>query len=145
MAIKDQRDRARTEAGVLERLTERDALTGLFNRRVIEGRFIQLRGEGFTTLALLDLDHFKAVNDVFGHAVGDQVLQSVAAHPQHQRIFIGLERGGRRLPRGWRETSKGSTGRRPRAWAWSPCRATRLRCSASASSTPAPTSCSTLP
>ena len=94
MAIKDQRDRARTEAGVLERLTERDALTGLFNRRVIEGRFIQLRGEGFTTLALLDLDHFKAVNDVFGHAVGDQVLQSVAAALEPDEDTLVLRMGG---------------------------------------------------
>lgn len=94
MAIKDQRDRARTEARMLERLTERDALTGLFNRRVIEGRFAQLRGEGFTTLALLDLDHFKAVNDVFGHAVGDRVLQSVAAALEPDEDTLVLRMGG---------------------------------------------------
>lgn len=79
MAIKDQRDHARTEAQLLERLSERDALTGLMNRRVLEDRFEALRAEGFTTLAVLDLDHFKLVNDVHGHAVGDEVLKSVAA------------------------------------------------------------------
>ncbi|MBO0750382.1 MAG: hypothetical protein J2O44_08145, partial [Porphyrobacter sp.] len=45
MAMKDERDRARTEARVLESLSERDALTGLFNRRVIEDRFARLRAE----------------------------------------------------------------------------------------------------
>ncbi|HEX7711840.1 MAG TPA: diguanylate cyclase [Sphingomonadaceae bacterium] len=94
MAMKDQRDIARTEARVLERLTERDALTGLFNRRVIEGRFAQLRGEGFTTLALLDLDHFKAVNDAFGHAVGDRVLQAVAAALEPDEDTLVLRMGG---------------------------------------------------
>src|SRR5690606_16786960 len=43
MIIRDQRDFARTEARVLERLSERDALTGLMNRRVIEDRFGRLR------------------------------------------------------------------------------------------------------
>ena len=78
MTIKDQRDSARTEAVVLERLSERDALTGLFNRRVIEDRFERLRAEGFTALAIIDLDHFKLINDTHGHAVGDKVLQAVA-------------------------------------------------------------------
>jgi diguanylate cyclase (GGDEF)-like protein len=94
MAIKHQRDRAHTEARVLESLAERDSLTGLFNRRVIEGRFNQLRTEGFTTLALLDLDHFKAVNDAFGHAVGDQVLQSVAAALEPDDDTLVLRMGG---------------------------------------------------
>lgn len=94
MAIKHQRDRAHTEARVLESLAERDSLTGLFNRRVVEGRFTQLRAEGFTTLALLDLDHFKSVNDAFGHAVGDHVLQSVAAALEPDDDTLVLRMGG---------------------------------------------------
>jgi diguanylate cyclase (GGDEF)-like protein len=78
MAIRDERDRARTEARVLEGLSERDALTGLLNRRVIEDRFVRLRAEGFTTIAAIDLDDFKAVNDLYGHGVGDKVLRVVA-------------------------------------------------------------------
>lgn len=78
MTMKRERDRARTEADLLERLSETDPLTGLLNRRAIEQQFEQLRTEGFATLAIIDLDHFKAINDVHGHAVGDEVLRAVA-------------------------------------------------------------------
>ncbi len=78
MILKRERDLALSEARVLEQLTEHDALTGLLNRRAIETRFDILRAQGFTTLAVIDLDHFKQVNDRHGHTVGDQVLKSVA-------------------------------------------------------------------
>lgn len=62
-----------------------DALTGLPNRRrfdrVLGGLLAQVDtdalGGGFT-LALLDVDHFKAINDRFGHAAGDRVLETLA-------------------------------------------------------------------
>ena len=54
-----------------------DVLTGLLNRRAIETRFGELRAQGFTTMAVIDLDHFKEVNDVHGHQVGDRVLRTV--------------------------------------------------------------------
>jgi len=79
MTMKRERDRARTEAYLLERLSETDPLTGLFNRRAIERQFARLRVEGFDTLAVIDLDHFKAINDLNGHAVGDAVLRAVAS------------------------------------------------------------------
>lgn len=94
MAIKDQRDRARTEARVLESLSERDALTGLLNRRVIEDRFTTLRAEGFTTIAVLDLDHFKRINDHYGHTVGDEVLRVVARALQPDDDTLVLRMGG---------------------------------------------------
>ncbi|MGV3554134.1 MAG: sensor domain-containing diguanylate cyclase [Croceibacterium sp.] len=94
MAIKDQRDHARTEAQVLERLSERDALTGLMNRRVIEDRFEALRAAGFTTLAVLDLDHFKFVNDQHGHGVGDEVLRSVASALEPDENTLAFRLGG---------------------------------------------------
>jgi diguanylate cyclase (GGDEF)-like protein len=78
MAIKRQRDSARFEADTLERLSERDALTGLLNRRALEQNFETFRAEGYDTLAVLDLDHFKAINDAHGHVVGDAVLKAVA-------------------------------------------------------------------
>lgn len=78
MSLKDQRDRARSEAEILEGLAERDALTGLFNRRGFEKRAESLFAHGFTTLAVLDLDHFKAINDRYGHAMGDRALQAAA-------------------------------------------------------------------
>ncbi|GGE54057.1 GGDEF domain-containing protein [Agaricicola taiwanensis] len=56
-----------------------DALTGLLNRRSLQDRFIPI-GEASSGKALLviDLDHFKAINDSFGHAVGDEILRMVA-------------------------------------------------------------------
>lgn len=62
-----------------------DPLTGLFNRNALEQRLSELHGqpcnpaEGLSHAFLLcDLDHFKRVNDQFGHAAGDAVLQDVA-------------------------------------------------------------------
>eukprot|EP00913_Durusdinium_trenchii_P026922 g25257.t1 len=78
VTIKRERDRARNEADVLERLSETDPLTGLLNRRAIERQFEQLRAAGFTALAVIDLDHFKAINDGYGHGAGDEVLRAVA-------------------------------------------------------------------
>ncbi|MGZ3197866.1 MAG: diguanylate cyclase [Croceibacterium sp.] len=78
MAIKDERNRAQLEARVLGELSERDPLTGLMNRRAIERRFRTLYREGFDTVAVLDLDHFKSINDRYGHAVGDEVLRACA-------------------------------------------------------------------
>lgn len=78
VTMKRERDRARNEADLLERLSETDPLTGLLNRRAIERQFEQLRTEGFAAMAVIDLDHFKAINDVNGHSVGDEVLKAVA-------------------------------------------------------------------
>ncbi len=94
MTIKRQRDSARFEADVLERLSERDALTGLLNRRAIEQNFETFRGEGFGTLAVLDLDHFKAINDVHGHVVGDAVLKAVAEALQEDPQVHAFRLGG---------------------------------------------------
>lgn len=63
----------------MEELVHRDALTGLYNRRYFESRLaIEFAratrfGESLT-LVLLDVDHFKGVNDTYGHPAGDQVL-----------------------------------------------------------------------
>ncbi len=56
-----------------------DPLTGLANRRAAEERLSSLTRGGETyTLILFDLDHFKRVNDMHGHAMGDLVLRGVA-------------------------------------------------------------------
>ena len=59
------------------RLAFRDELTGLPARRVLNERLMGL--EGNYTIAMLDVDHFKAFNDTWGHDVGDQVLKLVAS------------------------------------------------------------------
>jgi len=68
---------------LLQRIALTDVLTGLPNRRAAEERLQKegartpRDGHGFA-LALVDLDHFKTVNDRYGHAVGDEVLKGVA-------------------------------------------------------------------
>lgn len=62
-------------------LAEHDPLTGILNRRGIEKEFDEaaaLLGEGNAmSLAYLDLDRFKLINDLFGHMAGDEVLKQV--------------------------------------------------------------------
>lgn len=68
----------------LRRLATHDALTGLFNRRELN-RFLEEEAERATrfgrrfSLILFDLDHFKAINDRYGHQTGDGVLREVAS------------------------------------------------------------------
>jgi diguanylate cyclase (GGDEF)-like protein len=69
--------------GQLRELAERDQLTGLLNRRGMEKRLLELsdflsRHEVVVTLALMDIDHFKLVNDQHGHDVGDSVLTEIS-------------------------------------------------------------------
>jgi diguanylate cyclase (GGDEF)-like protein/PAS domain S-box-containing protein len=81
-AIRDITERRKIEQE-LERLATTDPLTGLANRR----QFFHQAGEIFTrarhypyrlSILMLDLDHFKEVNDNFGHATGDAALREVA-------------------------------------------------------------------
>ncbi|MGE3231874.1 MAG: PleD family two-component system response regulator [Hyphomicrobium sp.] len=73
--------RANYERGLSLALT--DALTGLYNRRYMEQHlhelFARMRVSGKPLCVVLgDIDHFKVVNDVHGHAAGDEVLKAVA-------------------------------------------------------------------
>ncbi len=65
-------------AADLMRTAEQDPLTGLANRRSMERFLDQLPAAGTACLVLLDVDHFKGVNDRYGHVVGDEVLRQVA-------------------------------------------------------------------
>ena len=72
----------------LDKLASRDALTGLYNRQhgqtVLEKAWHDhLNGEREFSVLLLDIDHFKQVNDRFGHNEGDAVLQQVAISLDH--------------------------------------------------------------
>jgi diguanylate cyclase (GGDEF)-like protein/PAS domain S-box-containing protein len=55
----------------------RDALTGLPNRRAFAAAFKQ-SGQGAASIAIIDIDHFKRINDQYGHAAGDRALQTFA-------------------------------------------------------------------
>src|SRR6267143_1933122 len=72
-----------------ERLATTDGLTGLLNRRTfnaqLQGRLREAqRYSRPLSLLLLDVDHFKKVNDTFGHPAGDAVLKGIAAVAQRQ-------------------------------------------------------------
>lgn len=81
-SVQDISEQARLERS-LEHLAYRDSLTGLANRRYFdelasnEIERLQREGKPLTALAL-DIDHFKAVNDRYGHDVGDEVLKQLA-------------------------------------------------------------------
>ncbi|MCA9838928.1 MAG: tetratricopeptide repeat protein [Trueperaceae bacterium] len=67
----------------LEKLANEDPLTGLYNRRVfnekLETEFKRVqRFDGPMSVMICDIDSFKKVNDTFSHAVGDEVLKTVA-------------------------------------------------------------------
>lgn len=63
-------------------LATKDPLTGAGNRRGLDAKLAEIvhsfqRSGANSSLVMLDLDHFKKVNDIHGHAVGDQILQSI--------------------------------------------------------------------
>jgi two-component system cell cycle response regulator len=71
------------QAREMNELSTIDPLTGLGNRRRVEATIEQLADthghDAPLTVIMFDVDHFKAVNDTFGHAIGDVVLKIVAA------------------------------------------------------------------
>ena len=78
-----------------------DPLTGLNNRREYEKRFAHelaraRREDAALSLVMLDLDHFKRVNDTYGHAAGDEVLRTVArlCREQFRAVDIAGRLGG---------------------------------------------------
>lgn len=85
---------------LLETLNTIDALTGAFNRRAMSSDMNAAmagaeRGGIKPLLAILDLDYFKAVNDKYGHAIGDQVLKEfVSITTSHIRKYDRLYRFG---------------------------------------------------
>ena len=81
--LRDRNQQLESMLHSVEALASTDALTGLFNRRrfadVLRREFaVTKRYKNTLSCLLLDLDHFKQINDRFGHDAGDQVLKEVA-------------------------------------------------------------------
>lgn len=73
-------DEERRRAAEFEKLALTDPLTGIANRRRVERWLAEVAQSGAerVSLAIIDLDHFKRVNDSYSHETGDQVLRQVA-------------------------------------------------------------------
>ncbi len=69
----------RHRESIIKNLSQTDPLTNLYNRRFFNERlnFIQ-KNQSHYAIILMDIDHFKSINDQYGHHIGDEVLQRVA-------------------------------------------------------------------
>ncbi len=96
LVLDDNTRLKRAERAMAQALSEaqdqaiRDPLTGLFNRRYVEtvlpGELARVQRHGVPlSLLIVDVDHFKTVNDRFGHPVGDRVLLRLAGVMQRMR------------------------------------------------------------
>lgn len=94
LAIRRQRDLAMADLRIFEDRSERDPLTGLLNRRAVERRFETLRADGYHTMAVIDLDKFKSVNDTYGHVTGDTVLRVTAEALEPDDDTLAIRMGG---------------------------------------------------
>jgi diguanylate cyclase (GGDEF)-like protein len=92
-ALRDQLDTIDLLRAELQEQAIRDSLTGLFNRRYLDEMLARelaraARGGYPVSIALLDVDHFKVLNDTHGHATGDRMLAALGA------LLSGRVRGG---------------------------------------------------
>jgi diguanylate cyclase (GGDEF)-like protein len=85
----------------VQELATTDGLTGLFNRRVFQERLSDglarsQRNGGILSLILLDIDHFKGINDAHGHPIGDEVLRVLSRKIEEllRRTDIAARYGG---------------------------------------------------
>lgn len=89
------------DLSIAQETAERDPLTGLPNRRALEQAMVRAvdtarRADAALSVAFCDIDHFKRLNDVHGHAVGDRVLRLVGdclSEDADDRTFVGRQGG----------------------------------------------------
>ncbi len=88
-----QRRELREALARVQQLATRDRLTGLYNRRHMQQELVAAArataAAGFS-IALVDLDHFKRINDQHGHRAGDLALDRLGAHLAGQPLDSGL-------------------------------------------------------
>ncbi len=98
------------QARTSEILARTDALTGLATRGEFNRRFVQIfaqarRESAMLAVMLIDIDHFKAVNDTYGHLYGDEVLRTFGAAlqraPARRPLDIRARYGGEELLIAW--------------------------------------------
>jgi diguanylate cyclase len=78
-AARDETQQLKVKLAAAGEEARSDPLTGLPNRRAFEEKLAELeRSNAMLSLAICDIDHFKRVNDNYGHAVGDRVIKAVA-------------------------------------------------------------------
>jgi diguanylate cyclase (GGDEF)-like protein len=87
--LQEREKEFKKQANRLDYIARQDALTGIYNRRHFDEAFAERFAHAVTgghelSLAYLDLDHFKTINDEHGHPVGDEILTRVAAEIQTQ-------------------------------------------------------------
>lgn len=89
VTIRRQLDAAVVSVKEATRASTLDPLTGIANRRGLAQHFADPAVGRPRALAVIDCDHFKRINDNFGHDVGDEVLVAVARSLQGEGIYVG--------------------------------------------------------
>jgi len=83
-AVEQERQGLETQAAAAMRFAEEDPLTRIGNRRLLERFMTELTAQSDLSVLMADVDHFKRINDTFGHDVGDHVLRAIGGILAHE-------------------------------------------------------------